>query len=226
MTRIIILFTIGLLTVSGYAADSLMTVQEYQTKIYQAISADTNGTDLLDDALVMSYAKDAITRVYTDIGLPMQKKITITDGDAAYLVDNGLVWVKGATFDTNQTFSSLRPIEAWRLTDESYYSNLEGTYARPKFYIRQGDSITLYPAPEYNDTIYVFYFARGAFPATDTTTISVPLEMRQAIIYAGAELCQIRRSNWAAADKFHERYMNEVARIRTKFEIEGNRIEK
>ena len=123
--------------------------------------------------------------------------------------------------DTNNNYQVLKRIDPAKLSDESYYSTLIGTFARPKFYIRHGDSINLVPPPAKNDTLKVFYFARGSFPYSDTVNIILPSEYRWAVVYAAAGMCELRRGNFDKAEAFEKLYQQEVARLRTRFELEG-----
>jgi len=218
----IILYMISAISLFApvFATDSLMTIQEYRTKTYQIINVATTGNDILDSTILVSFVKDAVIRVYTDIGLPKSKIMSITANTASYLVDDALIWIKGITLDTNEFFSSLREIDVSRLSEASYYNDLSGQSSRTRFYIRHGDSIRLYPPPTEDDSMYVFYFARGAFPAV-VDTISISSECRMAILYATAEMCNIRRGMYNDADYFAKKYNEEVVRVRRKFEVEG-----
>lgn len=209
--------------ISGYvsASDSLVTVKQYRSRVYELLSCDTTGTSVLDTGLVRRYVQDGVIRAYTDVGIAKSKKMKLTRGTASYLVDAGLTWIKGITLDTNGDFAAMKEIQVSKLSDESYYSTLVGKGSRPEFFIRHGDSIRIYPTPQGTDSLYIFYFARDAFPPADTTTILVPIEYRYAVLYASTSLCAIRMGRFDLYSIFENAYNQEVQRLRTKFEIEG-----
>lgn len=203
------------------ASDSLQTVTQYGVRIYEVLNCDTNGTAVLDTHTVRKFARDAAIKAYTDIGIPKGKKIAIVNGTSGYLVDAALIWIKGIVFDTNGDFRALREIAVERLSDQTYYSSLVGTGARPEYYARHGDSIRIFPEPATNDSIYVFYFARDKFPAANADTINIPIEYKDAVVWAGAGYCAVRMNRPDLIQLFGALYKEEVMRVRGKMEFEG-----
>lgn len=210
---------INLLVASASASDSLLTVREIGVRAYQFLSLDTSGVGDLDSALMNQFATDGAIRAYTDIGDPKGKMIPILRNTTGYLVDDALISIRGIVFDTNQTFRALREVIPERLTDLTYYSNLEGTLMRPSYYVRHGDSVRIYPPPKSNDSMYVFYFARGKFPYADTVAVTIPSEYRMAAIYATMIYGEIRRQNYDKVPVLEGLYDKEVIRIRSRFEF-------
>ena len=214
----------SLLVTSATASDSLMDSREYMTKTYNVLNVDTNGTKTLDTATVRGFVFDAAMKAYSDLGDPRAGKYVITAKTPGVFISEGLIRIMVAILDTNNTYQVLKRIDPAKLSDESYYATLTGTLGRPKFYIRHGDSINLVPPPAKNDTLKVFYFARGPFPygtKSDTVTITLPAEYRWAVVYAAAGICELRRGTFDKADAFEKLYQQEVARLRTRFELEG-----
>jgi hypothetical protein len=214
----------SLLASSVSASDSLMDVREYMMRVYDILNLDSNGTKTLDTVSVREFTFDGGIRAYTDLGDPRTDKFAVTAGVSGIFIDEGLIRVVGIILDSNKTFQAMQRVEPHRFSDLSYYKNLTGKQSRPKYYLRHGDSINIYPRPGKNDTITVFYFARGAFPyggRSDTVSVVMPVEYRWAVIYATAVLCEIRRGNFDRAAEFEKLYQQEVMRLRTRFELEG-----
>jgi len=205
------------------ASDSLMTVRNCAVRTCQILNIDTTGTGKFDSTLLNQFATDGAMRAYTDLGVAKSKKIAISGGISSYLVDAGLLWVRGALFDTNYAFAGLMEIDPDSFSNKQYWSNLQGTLTRPTYYIRHGDSIMIIPRPPDNDSLYIFYFAREAFPYADTVSIQISSEQRMAAIYATAIFIELRRRNFEAVGMFEQFYQQEIGRLREKFEISGVR---
>jgi len=215
---------ISLCAIPAFASDSLMDVREYAVKVYDILDIDSNGNASLDTATVRKFVFDGAIRTYSDIGDPRTKKIPVSAGVAGVYIDAGLISIVGVILDSNKTFQAMQQVAPNMLNDVNYYNNLTGTYYRPRYYIRHGDSIDIYPRPFRNDTVTVLYFARGAFPygtKSDTVTIVMPLENRMAVVYATASLCELRRRNFESSAIYEKLYEQEVARLRSRFEFEG-----
>ena len=221
MKATLILFGLLLTAAITNASDSLLTVRECVVRTCWILNIDTTGTDKLDSALLHQFATDGVMKAYTDLGSPMAKKIAISDGTSGYLVDDGLLWVRGAIFDTNSTFNGLIEIEPDSFGNRQYFNNLSGTLDRPKYFIRHGDSIVIVPRPVSDDSLYIFYFGRGAFPYADTVSITIPSEYRMAAVYATATYIELRRRNFDAMAAYEQLYEKEIIRLRRKFEIAG-----
>ena len=225
MLRTLILTISGLLILvsSAQGSDSLMDVGEYSNRVYDILNLDSNGTKGLDTGTVKEFVMDCAMKAYSDLGDPKAGKFIIPAGSSGVFISAGLIRIVAVILDSNKTFQSVKRIDPSRFSDESYYSNLTGVYSRPKFYIRHGDSINIYPRPSKADSITVLYFDRGPFPGTraDTVSIIMPVEYRWAVIYATAVLCEIRRGNWDRAEAFEKFYQQEIVRLRTRFELEG-----
>lgn len=217
--RLLMAAIISLLVCPVVASDSLLTVREVAVKTYQLLSLDTSGVADLDSALMHRFATDGSIRAYTDLGDPKAKKIAITKDLSAYEVDAAMISIRGIVFDTNQTFRALREVFPERLNDLTYYSNLEGAVMRPSYYIRHGDSVVILPTPKGNDSIYVFYFARGKFPYADTVAVVIPSEYRMAAIYATMIYCQLRMDNYEKVEFLEKLYATEIIRLRSRFEF-------
>ena len=220
-TKFLMVLIGSLLVSSAVASDSLMDSREYMTKTYNVLNVDTNGTKMLDTVTVKGFVFDAAMKAYSDLGDPRAGKYVITAKTPGVFISAGLISIVVAMLDTNNNYQVLKRIDPAKLSDESYYSTLIGTFARPKFYIRHGDSINLVPPPAKNDTLKVFYFARGSFPYSDTVNIILPSEYRWAVVYAAAGMCELRRGNFDKAEAFEKLYQQEVALLRTRFELEG-----
>lgn len=217
-----------LLTFTVQASDSLMDVREYMTRTYEVLNLDTNGTNVLDTATVRKFVFDGAWRAYSDLGDPRTKKIVVTEEVSGIHIDEGLIWIVGIVLDSNMNFRAMSQVDLTKLNDLNYFQSLEGKQTRPRYYIRHGDSINIYPKPGEEDTITVFYFARGAFPSgarSDTVSIIMPSEYRFAVIYASAIYCEVRRRNLDGVGFFEKLYQQEVTRLRTRFELEGKTVE-
>jgi hypothetical protein len=198
-----------------------MTVTEYRVKVLEVLNADTTGTAVLDTHTVNRFVRDGAIRAYTDIGIPKGKKIALVKNTGGYLVDAGLLWIRGIVVDTADEFMAMREIQVSQLSDANYYNSLKGEIARPGFYIRHGDSIRIYPIPQATDSIYVFYFARAKYPAANADTVTIGTEQRFAVIYAAAAYCCARAGRSDKWKFFEDLYTQEVMRLRSRFEFEG-----
>lgn len=216
-TKIILLLA---LLLSGFltANDSLLTVAQARSKTYRLLGTDTTGTSILDTATMSLFVKDATVDAQSDIGKPRAKKIVVVADQSSYFVDEGLTWIKGITLDTNNTFYALKPVELDRVTDMTYYNNLTGTFRRPQFFVRHGDSIKVYPAPVESDTIQIFYYARDKFPYSNADTIFLPVEYRNAVVYKAAHYAELRRKNFDKANMWLQLYSREIAMLRHKYQ--------
>lgn len=217
-----------LLTFTVQASDSLMDIREYMTRTYEVLNVDTNGTNILDTGTVRKFVFDGAWRAYADLGDPRTGKYAVTAGSSGIHIDEGLIWIVGIVLDSNTSFQAMMQVDLTKLDDLNYYSSLEGEQERPRYYIRHGDSINIYPRPGEEDSITVFYFARGEFPSgarSDTVSIIMPSEYRFAVIYASAIYCEVRRRNLDGVGFFEKLYQQEVVRLRSRFELEGKIVE-
>jgi hypothetical protein len=203
--------------------DSLMSTQTVAERSYNLLNLKTTGVASLDTNIIYFFVREAALRACNDIGVPKGKMINITEGTTSYLVDDALIWIKGVVLDTNEVFKSMRPVELDRLTDNTYYRSLKGKTIRPDYYIRHGDSISIYPPPAASDSIYVFYFVRLAYPSNTTSLYNVPQEYRLAIIYGTCQMSLMRLRDYQGAEYYKGLYYEEVARLRTRFEFEVER---
>lgn len=222
----LLFLTVLIISSGAMASDSLMDVGEYMNRTYDIMNLDSNGTKTLDTGTVKEFVMDAAMKAYSDLGDPKAGKYAIAIGGSGIFIDAGLIRIAAVFMDSMKTFKALKRIDPSKMSDMAYVGNLTGTYGRPSYYIRHGDSINLYPRPVKADTVKVWYFARAAFPyetRPDTVSIIMPVEYRWAVIYAAAVFCEIRRGNYDRAEAFEKLYQGEVARLRTRFEIEGLR---
>ena len=224
MYRTIGITCLTALIISGFcqASDSLMSVREYRTRTYELLNCDTLGPSNLDTAVARKFVVDAAIRAYSDLGDARTKKVAVTAGVSGIFVDQGLIWIAAAVLDSNKTFFPMQQVDVVQLREKTYYSSVTGIQVRPRYFIRHGDSISIYPRPQAKDTISVYYYARGKFP-TDTQNVVIPAEYRFAVIYAAASLCELRRGNFDRVQLYEQLYDKEILRLRTRFEMEGLR---
>lgn len=222
MYRTIGILCLTALIISGVcrASDSLMSVREYRTRTYELLNCDTLGPSNLDTSIVRKFVVDGAIRTYTDLGDARTKKVAVTTGVSGIFVDQGLIWIAAAVLDSNKTFFPMQQVDVIQLREKTYYSSVVGTQVRPRYFIRHGDSISIYPRPQRGDTISIYYYARGKFP-TDTQNVVIPSEYRFAVVYAAAVYCELRRGNFDRAQLYEQFYAQEVARLRMRFEMEG-----
>jgi hypothetical protein len=84
----------------------------------------------------------------------------------------------------------------------------------------------VYPRPVIDDTITVFYHARGKFPDEDTVAVVLPVEYRTAAVYATMSMCEFRRKNDTRVQFIEGLYAQEIKRLRGRFELEGKDIDR
>jgi len=106
------------------------------------------------------------------------KKVAVTAGVSGIFVDQGLIWIAAACAGFQQDVFPMQQVDVVAVAEKTYYSSVTGIQVRPRYFIRHGDSISIYPRPQAKDTISVYYYARASSQRTRRTWLSLRISFR------------------------------------------------
>lgn len=161
-----------------------MTLDQIRTKVYLLTS--TNGTSDFPDATLVAEANNALERIVALINsadgrwqfddtnntdLPIATTDIVTNQQDYSLATSHLEITRAEIQDSSGNWSKLMPIDQADIYNQSLTDFLK-TAGTPIYYDKIGNSVFLYPKPNYSQAASLkLYFERGPsyFATTDTT---------------------------------------------------------
>jgi len=199
--------------------DSLLTVKQYRYRVanFMNMSDSVKGTPNCDSSQLHTYVLMAFGTISRAITVEKSRLLTLTKGTRKYLVDQGLIGVRDVSRVKNGTSDPM--IEVFNLNDivlnpelmKKYIALSDGTDSAGFFEVH-GDSIRIFPTPQFTDTVMIEYYARPAHPDT-LGTVNIPYEYKNCLIYLSAWLAETSVRG-PMADVYKAMYMEEAADIK------------
>lgn len=182
----LVIFAVLILAADVSASDSSRTVREVGHRVFINLGiVDTlEGSARLDSIRAQKCARDAAIDVGALIPTEYAKTIvTEKDGTLGYLVDTHLDSLQGCISKRNKKATLIDVVSWWKFMEALKNESSSSTSGGIRYAALHGDSVYFYPPPAIEDTIYLFFTARGTVPTTYSSVIDVPHELCSAVEY-------------------------------------------
>ena len=187
---------------------------------FRQAGLDVSGNKRIDETAANLYLNMAIMRVSADFSKAVEKHriISLSDGVPIYLIDTLFDSLLFCVYKNNKGVrKSLRKVSSdldWEIIMKGKIQekDLDETTFPPEYVMVSGDSLIIYPAPKYDDTLEISYSVIGKKLTHDTLKTDIRPAYRDLIVLWTAYLMLIEQGKYEQAAFFRAEYDLRYAR--------------